>query len=76
MTNQAQHAEDQSEIMDRYVEQGESRAAKLGNRGPIAFDRSGKLSKHILLIGKQVYVFEGLVEMKDKAAQGGNGRPS
>jgi len=22
MTNQAQHAEDQSEIMDRYVEQG------------------------------------------------------
>ena len=47
MTNQAQHAEDQSEIMDRYVEQGESRAAKLGNRGPIAFDRSGKLSKHL-----------------------------
>ena len=30
MTNQEQHAEDQSEIMDLYVEQGESRAAKLG----------------------------------------------
>ena len=67
MTNQAQHAEDQSEIMDRYVEQGELRAAKLGNRGPITFDRSGKLSKHILDAYWETgfYVFEGLVEIEE-----------
>ena len=48
MTNQAQHAEDQSEIMDRYVEQGESRAAKLVTAVQLRSTDQGKLSKHIL----------------------------
>ncbi len=67
MANQTQYAEIQSDIMELYAEQGESRAAKLGNRGPIVFDRSGKLSKHILDAYWETgfYVFEGLVEIEE-----------
>ena len=45
---QLKYAQEHSEIMDLYIENGAARAGKLGNRGPIAFDQSGKLSKHIL----------------------------
>ena len=67
MANQTQYVENQSYIMDLFVEQGESRAVKLGNRGPIAFDRSGNLSEHILDAYWETgfYVFEGLVEIEE-----------
>ena len=67
MASQAQRAEDYSGIMDRYIEQGATRADKLGNRGPIVFDQSGKLSQHILDAYWQTgfYVFEGLVELQE-----------
>ena len=63
MASQAQRAEDYSGITDRYIEQGATRADKLGNRGPIVFDQSGKLSQHILDAYWETgfYVFEGLV---------------
>ena len=67
MASQAQRAEDYSGIMDRYIEQGATRADKLGNRGPIAFDQSGKLSQHILDAYWETgfYVFEGLVGLEE-----------
>ena len=67
MASQAQRAEDYSGIMDRYIEQGATRADKLGNRGPIVFDQSGKLSQHILDAYWETgfYVFEGLVGLEE-----------
>ena len=67
MASQAQRAEDYAGIMDRYIEQGATRADKLGNRGPIVFDQSGKLSQHILDAYWETgfYVFEGLVGLEE-----------
>ena len=67
MASQAQRAEDYSGIMDRYIQQGATRADKLGNRGPIVFDQSGKLSQHILDAYWETgfYVFEGLVGLEE-----------
>jgi hypothetical protein len=56
--------------MERYRREGEARAMKLGNRGPIKFDRDGKLEASIVEAYKRcgVYIFEGLLhedELRD-----------
>jgi hypothetical protein len=56
--------------MERYREEGEARAMRLGNRGPVRFDRAGKLDPAILEAYSRCgfYVFEGLLredELKD-----------
>jgi hypothetical protein len=56
--------------MVRYREEGEHRAMTLGNRGPLRFERDGKLDPAILkaYLRCGFYVFEGLLredELKD-----------
>src|SRR5208282_1944946 len=54
----------------RYRRAGEERALRLGNRGPIQFDREGNLDREILDAYSRCgfYIFEGLLgeeELKD-----------
>jgi Phytanoyl-CoA dioxygenase (PhyH) len=56
--------------MERYRREGEERALRLGNRGPLRFDRDGNLDQAILDAYSRCgfYVFEGLLaeeELKD-----------
>ena len=56
--------------MARYRAEGEERAMRLGNRGPIRFDREGKLDRAILDAYSRCgfYIFEGVLgadELKD-----------
>ncbi|MGO9604205.1 MAG: phytanoyl-CoA dioxygenase family protein [Candidatus Binataceae bacterium] len=56
--------------MARYRREGEERALRLGNRGPIRFDREGNLDREILDAYWRCgfYIFEGLLreeELKD-----------
>jgi hypothetical protein len=58
------------EAMARYRAEGEERAMRLGNRGPISFDRDGRLDPAILDAYSRCgfYVFEGVLgtdELKD-----------
>lgn len=58
------------EAMVRYRAEGEERAMRLGNRGPIRFDRDGRLDRAILDAYSRCgfYVFEGMLgadELKD-----------
>jgi ectoine hydroxylase-related dioxygenase (phytanoyl-CoA dioxygenase family) len=55
--------------MVRYRAAGERRAAALGNRGPIRFDRNGKLDAAILDAYSRCgfYVFEGVVSQEELA---------
>jgi len=39
---------DEESAMARYRRDGEARASKLGNRGPLRFDRDGRLDRAIL----------------------------
>src|ERR1700735_1199855 len=60
----------EQEAMERYRREGEARAMRLGNRGPIRFDAEGNLDRAILEAYKRCgfYVFEGLLhedELKD-----------
>lgn len=60
----------EQEAMERYRREGEDRAMRLGNRGPIRFDAEGNLDRAILDAYKRCgfYVFEGLLhddELKD-----------
>ncbi|HLI78678.1 MAG TPA: phytanoyl-CoA dioxygenase family protein [Candidatus Binataceae bacterium] len=50
--------------MERYRREGEERAMRLGNRGPIRFDAEGNLDRAILDAYKRCgfYVFEGLLQ--------------
>lgn len=50
-----------------YLKQGEKRAFELSNRGPIEFDKSGRLASHILdaYWKHSFYVFEGAIEPKE-----------
>merc|ERR1719160_476342 len=53
----------EAEAFRRYCEEAKARALQLGNRGPIRFDKDGRLAKDILDAYWAVgfYVFEGVV---------------
>jgi len=53
--------------MARYRKEGEERALKLNNRGPLRFDASGKLDSAILdaYTRNGFYIFEGLVREEE-----------
>ena len=55
--------------MERYRREGEERAMRLGNRGPIKFDRDGKLDASIVEAYKRCgfYIFEGLLHQDELA---------
>src|ERR1700730_12781884 len=60
---------DQS-AMERYRREGEQRATRLGNRGPIKFDEKGNLDPKTIEAYSRCgfYIFEGLLkeaELKD-----------
>ena len=51
------------DAMQRYRREGEERAMQLGNRGPLRFDRNGKLDREIADAYSRCgfYIFEGLL---------------
>ena len=53
--------------MVRYREEGERRAAALGNRGPIRFDANGKLDPAIVEAYSRCgfYIFEGVLQQRE-----------
>lgn len=62
-------ASDHAAVMQAYIRDGEARAKALGNRGPIRFDKDGKLHPDILASYWEhgFYVFEGAIQPDELA---------
>lgn len=62
-------AEAHARAMRDYIRDGEARAQRLGNRGPIRFDANGRLSQDILdaYWAHGFYVFEGAIRADELA---------
>jgi len=59
----AAHYGDAADAMRNYLIEGERSAYKLDNRGPIRFDKQGKLAEDILNTYSKYgfYIFEGVL---------------
>ena len=62
-----QTAEEHAKSLESYISEGENLAKDLGNRGPVRFDKHGKLEEEILEAYWRTgfYVFEGVIEQSE-----------
>jgi hypothetical protein len=67
LSNQVLSAGQHADKMADYMREGEARALRLGNRGPIKLDAAGKLEQGILdaYLEYGFYVFENAIEQNE-----------